>query len=152
MPDEITLSVGTAVGSAEAPTLLDGETDGMALPDGDNEPPNLVGTMDGMALIDGSTESGTDGVKLPFGTELGSEEGRELNEGSIEGVPDGATLPVGTALRSDEGSTLMDGETDDVVLPDGDNESPNLVGHIDEMTLALGEELGSELTDGRLDG
>jgi hypothetical protein len=132
--------------------LLDGETDGMTLPDGDNESPNREGTLEGMALVDGLTEGGTDGVELPFGTELGSEVGRELNEGSVEEMPDGRTLAVGTALGSAEGPTLMDGETDDVVLPDGDNESPKLVGPIDEMTLALGEELVSELTDGRLDG
>jgi hypothetical protein len=67
-------------------------------------------------------------------------------------MPDGITLTVGTALGSAEGPTLLDGETDGMALPHGDNESPNHVGPIDGMTLALGGELGSELTDGRLDG
>ena len=138
MPDGATLPVGTALGSSEGPTLVDGETDGIALPDGDNESPNLVGTLDGMALVDGSTEGGTDGVKVPGATELGSEDGRELDEGSIEGMSDGIALTVGTALGSAEGPTLMDGETDGMALPDGDNGSPNRVGPIDGMTLALG--------------
>ena len=58
------------VGREDRPALIDGDTEGMVLPDGDDVSPNIVGTLDGNALVDGSTEGGSDGDKLPVGTEL----------------------------------------------------------------------------------
>ena len=111
----------------EGLALIDEDSEGLVLPDGEDESTSLVGTSEGR--------------ELALGGALGFTLGRALSDGATDFL-------VGV----DDGPAVIDRDSEGVGLPDGDDESTNLVGTSEGWTLALGGALditlGRTLCDG----